>query len=796
MKIPQKTLIDLEWDRLLRHLADRCSSSAAETRCLNLPFLDEAEAKNHLHLVNEFLACMERGDHPPSLPAGSVEEWLLRIQRGGAVTGESLRIIAKNIKLYVAICRYLDNRRDAAPKNAALVMPPEGNPLLVKLANLAAEIETAFEPDGTISDNASTTLSKLRARAVTLRNRLSQRIEKIAEREQDLLQDRTIGVKNDRFVLMVRADAHRRLGGIVHGSSGSGATIFIEPEEIISAGNDLTLALEEITREELRIISELAEAVRFELDTVRTACRVIVEVEVRIAAARLASDIEAHIPTPAKSGEVALLRARHPLLLLSGVNVVPSSIHLSRGECVVVSGPNAGGKTVVIKTVGLLGLMLAAGLPIPADPDSKMGIPRSVLTDIGDDQSLKDNLSTFSAHMTNISSIIAKTGPGKLVLLDELAAGTDPGEGAALAEAILETLCKKGSTALATTHFDALKTRAQGKGPFRNAAVGFDIETMQPTFDLTEGVPGSSSALAVARRFGAPDDVIERAKALIPGASIRLESAIQALEEERKRLLRERRTAMDVRRGIESLEKEKQKEIARLKKREEKFLTAESETLWKEIRLARERVSEAEKAVKRQRRDAKVLSQSRRTINAAAETLAASHLNKEATEALPGRPAKKEELTPGTAVFVTTFGKKGVVASPTKGKNVFVTIGPLKTRVDISDLRIIAETKETTRPRVQTASAAVTRREDPIQTSRNTVDLRGMTGDEAVDATDAFLDKAMNEDQGYAFIIHGHGTGVLKDAIRSYVETSPYADEWRPGERGEGGDGVTVVWLR
>lgn len=797
MKIPEKSLHDLDWQRLLRHLADRASSEAAETKCLSLPFLSEESAKRHLDLVSEFLACMERGDPPPPLPAHNVDEWLLRIERGGTITGESLRMIAKNIKVYVAICRYLDNRRDLTPNNAKLVVPQAGNALLIKLANLAAEIESAFEPDGSISDSASTTLSKLRSQMVNLRKRISQRIEKIAEKEQDLLQERTIGVKNDRFVLMVRADAHRRLSGIVHGSSGSGATIFIEPEAIIGAGNDLTLAMEEIHREEQRIIAELADAVRFELDHVRIASHAIVEVDVRVAAAKLSGDLDAHAPLPADPGDITLIRARHPLLLLSGVQVVPADIALSRGTCMVVSGPNAGGKTVVIKTVGLLGLMLAAGLPIPADPDSKMGIPHNVLTDIGDDQSLKENLSTFSAHMTNISRILDGACLGSIVLLDELAAGTDPGEGAALAEAIMETLCKRQCTTFATTHFDALKTRAQSEGPFKNAAVGFDIKTMKPTFDLTIGHPGSSSALAVARRFGAPEHVVKRAEDLIPGASMRLESAITALEAERRRLLRERRFAMDARRGIETIEAAKNKELARLKKREDKFINNESETLWKEIRLAREKVREAEQAIKRQKRDAKVISSTRREINDIAEKLEkGGALSQEAAAPLPGKPANLATLQTGQAVFVAPFQKEGVVASPPKGQNVFVTIGPLKTRVKIDELRILKNKNADKEKRSKSVSAVVNRREDPIQTSRNTVDLRGMTADEAEVATDAFLDRAMNEDAGCAFIIHGHGTGVLKETIRSYVQGSAYVAEWRAGERGEGGDGVTVVWLR
>lgn len=797
MTFPKKTLADLEWHRLLQHWANRCAGEASAELCLGTELRGEREARIHRTMVGEFLSCMENGDQPPSLPAVRVDEWLLRIRREGGVTGEALLQIAKNVKMYVAVARFLDNRRDLCPLNAARVVPAEGNAQLVKLANLAAEIESCFEPDGSLSDRASAELSRLRARAVILRKRLTDRIERIAEREGDLLQDRTVGVKNDRFVLMVRADAHRRLSGIVHGSSSTGATIFIEPEEIIEAGNDLTLAGEEIAREEARIIAGLSDAVRFEIQPVTDACHIIVDVEVKIAAARLSIDIGAHVPEDAPPGEVALMRGRHPLLLLAGVDVVPCEVHISPGTCMIISGPNAGGKTVVLKTVGLLGLMSAAGLPIPAAPDTRFGIPTAILTDIGDDQSLKENLSTFSAHMTNISRIVAEAKRGAIVLLDELAAGTDPAEGAALAEALLEKFAEKKASTLATTHFDALKTRAlELDGPFRNAAVGFDVASLRPTFKLHDGVPGSSSALVVAERFGAPSDVVARAKALMPAASRRLEAALLAVEAERKRMTEERQNLTEVRRQVETLEQQRMEELKKIKLKEKKFLDNEAEALWSEIRKVREEVREAEKHIKRERKDAAVVNRTRQTVNQAAEKLAVGGAFHRATqEDLPGKPIVLENLNPGDDVFVIPFNKNGKVASGVRGGQVFVTIGGLKSRVHIEELRLSDDKKEKQKKSQPLASAPNLRRPDPIQTKENTVDLRGMTAEEALNRTDAFLDKAMNEDQPCAFIIHGHGTGVLRDAVRTYVATSPYVSDARPGEQGEGGDGVTVVWL-
>ncbi len=796
MRFPEKTLNDLEWSRLCDHWADRCTGEAAAKRCRRAAFFDAKKARAHLALVGELLAALVEGDAPPSLAANPLGDTLSRIEHQGGVSGEALIWVAQNLKLFAAIARYLDNRRDAMPGNAALVVPAEGSAAIVKLANLAGEIESSFEPDGSVSDRASAELSTLRARVVSLRKHLTARIEKIAEREDDLLQECSIAVRNERFVLPVRADAHRRLSGIVHGASGSGATVFVEPEEVIEVGNDLMLAREAVLREEARVIADLAEAVRDELPAVRSADEIVIDVETRIAAARLSLDLGAAVPQEGEAGEVQLVGARHPLLLLAGVDVVPCAVRFTRGRCLVISGPNAGGKTVVLKTVGLLGLMRAAGLPVPAAPDSIFGAPLAILTDIGDDQSLKENLSTFSAHMTNIARILNQAGPGTIVLLDELSAGTDPGEGAALAEAILDHLCKEGASTLATTHFDTLKTRALGDAAFENASVGFDMRTMRPTFELFQGTPGTSSALAVAERFGAPRSVVAHARSVMSGGSRRLESAIRSLEDERRRLVKERSDLADALRHAEDLERKRQKELARLKQREEKFIDEERESLWREIRMAREKVRDAEQTVKRQRRDADAVNRSRRQINAVAEALSpGGDLAAEPSGDLPGRPAKASDIAEGAAVFVSTFNKKGVVAGPLRGKSLFVTVGSLKTKVGLADLRVMDAPAKAPPPQ-KLGAPALARREDPIQTRENTLDLRGMTSEEAVDAADAFLDRAMKDDFGVAFIIHGHGTGALKSAIRGYVIESAYVADSRPGRRGEGGDGVTVVWVR
>jgi DNA mismatch repair protein MutS2 len=800
MTFPEKTLHDLEWSRLLDHLAARCRGEEAADRCRVLPFMDASRAQAHLELVQEFLKCIENDDPPPSLSALPVAQALALVRGRGSVPGEALRAVAVNLKLFTALHRYLDNRVDVCPKNMTLVLPDPDRISTIGLARLAGEIESAFEPDGAISDLASQQIGLLRRRVVSIRKRLLARIDEIAESHDDLLSDRTVSIRNDRFVLPVRTDAHRPLKGIVHGTSGTGNTIFVEPEQAVDLGNDLMLARESVTREEARILAELRDAVYDHLEEVTHACEAIVDTETRIAAARLSFDLEASVPCDGPAGTMELSHARHPLLVLEGVSVVPSRITVSPGGCLLISGPNAGGKTVVLKTVGLAGLMLAAGLPIPADSESSVGIPTNVLTDIGDDQSLELNLSTFSAHMKNIGGILDSVGAGDIVLLDELCAGTDPIEGTALAEAILDSLIKLGTSTLATTHFDTLKTRAQNKEHFVNGAMSFDVDAGKPTFELRMGVPGSSSALTIAARFGIPDRILDHARKLLPDGVRELSNTVEALERERLLANQERHALAQQRMMLEEARRSHMAELDGLRSRQDKFVDKETEVLWSAIRRAREKVRDAEVSIRRHRTDQTALRKTQDTINKVATDLEmGGDLSKNKREDLRGVPARPQDLEPGVKVLVTTLDKEAEVDSPVQGNTIFVRAGSLRLRVNIEELNVLAK-KETGRAKsgrkITLPREPDRETQDVIRTSQNTLDLRGKTVDEAIDATETFLDTSMRDDTDVVFILHGHGTGALRDAVRAYLENSQYVSQSRSGNRAEGGDGITAVWIR
>lgn len=808
----EKALHDLEWRRLLGHLAARASCEEAAELCRSLPFLGEEAAWERLAVISELALCLAGDDPPPRLPARPVKEALARVRGEGTLPAEALRDVAADLGLYAALARFLDNRRDRCPRNAALVVPPGAERYALSLSRLASEIESSFEPDGAIADSASRELGPLRRRAVAIRQGLLARLEAVAEREADLLQERTITLRNDRYVLPVRADAHRRLRGIVHGTSGTGATVFVEPEEVVALANDHVLAQEDVAREEARILAALGAAVRDQLPQVAFACAAVVEAEVRIAAARLARDLDAAVPGRSGGGDAELVAVRHPLLLLDGVAVIPATVSVRRGACLLVSGPNAGGKTVLLKTLGLCGLMLSAGLPIPADPRSRCGVPRAVLTDIGDDQSLENALSTFSAHMKNIAGIIAAAREGALVLLDELCSGTDPLEGAALAEAVLDALVGAGATALATTHFDALKSRAQEKPGYANAAMGFDAGGGRPTFELRIGLPGSSSAFAVAARYGIPAAVLDAARGFLPEGVRELASTVEALDRARRGAEVERMALAEQRKALEAEARRHADETARLRAREDKFVDKEREALWLEIRRARERVRDAESALKRRRVDASSVKAAREAVNAVAEGLSpGGALGAGDGADLPGAPATPSDVREGARVHVVSIGKEAIVASPLKGNTAFVTVGAARMRVALEDLRALGGGRPADRPKGGRAAPGVRVRAEPeepgeerteaapgafFRTADNVLDLRGETSDEAIRRAEAFLDAALRGGADTVCIIHGHGTGALRDAVRGLLEGSRYVERFRPGERAEGGDGVTVAWLR
>ncbi|MEO6418185.1 MAG: Smr/MutS family protein, partial [Polyangiaceae bacterium] len=531
------------------------------------------------------------------------------------------------------------------------------------------------------------------------------------------------------------------------------------------------------------------------------ACReAIAKADLREATARLAEELALTFPTLIDEPKIDLRGARHPILALDLPKVVSSDLEIASGRAMIISGPNAGGKTVALKTLGLAALMIRAGLPVACDEGSTVGIFEVVLSDVGDDQSLTKSLSTFSAHISNIASILEETRPGALVLLDELAGGTDPREGEALAAGVLDSLSSRGGAVVTTTHYEGLKALALADERFANASVGFEIATMSPTFRVAMGVPGSSSALAVARRFGMPSTVIERAERFLSREDQNFETVVKRLNDERAALELARGAATSREEEARVAKAKLEAELDAAEKRETRALSRELESLVASLRRAQADLRSAQGILRAKRPDDSLLKEAARAIDRVAgavsiggelERLIAPQENGERL------PVGKDDLRRGSKVYVPRLRSEGEVVELLPEGKVRVAVGAMKLTVALDTLRNAAPIEDEAKPpAVAKRESRETRPLEPaIMTTDNTCDLRGLRADDAVSLATTFLDRSINERRGVAFLLHGHGTGALKEAIRKELKASPYVAHFRPGNSDEGGDGVTVVWL-
>ena len=507
--VPDKSRQDLEWERLQQAVAERCRGPLRERLELVLA-ADLAEMTGFLAETAEAAALLRDGEPLPLGGVPEIGEQLDRLRRGGGLDGPALAGLMSVLEAGQRLSAFLREREERVPRLRQACPVDRG------LHSVWQSLQAALEPDGEIKDGASPKLGKLRLEVRRLRDRIVKKLEEIIHQPGAQLQDSLYTVREGRYVLPVRRDAQPRLTGIVHGASSSGATVFVEPGALVELGNNLVLVESELESEQKRICAELSLLAAehwVEIDSCRAA---LDRADLRGASAILGRDLGGCVPRASDEQRLQLVQARHPLLVLAGGGAVANDLKLGSGEALVLSGPNAGGKTVALKLLGLCALMARAGLPIAAEEGSACGFFDGVFTDVGDEQSTAANLSTFSAHITNLTGILAKADQGTLVLLDELAGGTDPQEGAALACALLGALLDRGAAVAVTTHYHPLKALAGSDRRVRNASFNIDPHSLAPTFSLAHDVPGPSSALFVAQRFGIPGAVVENASRLLP----------------------------------------------------------------------------------------------------------------------------------------------------------------------------------------------------------------------------------------------------------------------------------------
>lgn len=779
----------LELDKILHLLAEETSCDAAAELAQNLrPSTSLSQVKRLLTETDEAHTMMARFGAPSFGGLKDVSNSLRRAEAGGTLNMTELLRIATVLRTLRGIVDWrsksegvksiLDDRFDA-------IMPNK---------YLEDRINHAILSEEEMADNASPQLATIRRKIRSASSRAREQLEKMVRSPvtQKYLQDPIITMRDGRFVVPVKAECRSDVPGLVHDTSSSGATVFVEPMAVVEANNEVRVLLSQEQAEMERILAELsAEAGNFASGII-SGYKEAVELNLIFAKANLGYKMKATLPLVNDEGKIELKRARHPLI--DKEKVVPTDIELGlHFDTLVITGPNTGGKTVSLKTVGLLTLMAMCGLLLPVADNSQISIFNHVLADIGDEQSIEQSLSTFSAHMTNIIKIFEQADASSLILLDELGAGTDPIEGAALAMSILEALRRKGTRIAATTHYAELKAYALQTEGVENACCEFDVTTLRPTYRLLIGVPGRSNAFAISLRLGMDPEIVEHARELVSSENTRFEDVVQSLETSRQRLEEERKEAQRQR-----LEAE---EASRAAKERKDAIDAQAD---REMEEARRRASELI-ARTRGQIDAmlnemeELKKQKNKALTAEQKAKLKSGLRALENEADPVRKKDEEAyvlprpLKKGDPVLIYDIDKKGTVLQPPDkdGKTALVQAGIIQTRVPVSNLRLLNE-----KP-VKKPQGSVTRSVNRANVrAAMELDVRGQTSDEALMNVDQFIDSAVLAGINMLTIIHGKGTGALRAAVQQHLKRHPNVKSFRLGTFGEGEAGVTIVELK
>ncbi|MGI6174260.1 MAG: endonuclease MutS2 [Christensenellales bacterium] len=679
---------------------------------------------------------------------------------------------------------------------SAIVTDREDTLLLTEMASrlatdrgLEEEIFNAILSEDEIADRASGELYDIRRHIRIVNDRVRDKLNQFLRNPSlsKYLQDAIITMRNGRYVLPVKAECRQNVPGLIHDQSASGATLFIEPMGAVEAGNDLKQWLAKEQKEIERILSMLSAQVAPQAPLFKNNIALLAELDMIFAKAQLGRDMRAVTPKLNEDGRINIVRGRHPLI--DPEKVVP--IDLWTGEdftTLVVTGPNTGGKTVTLKTVGLFALMTQAGLQVPAQFGTEMAIFDDVFADIGDEQSIEQSLSTFSGHMTNIVNILQNVTPKSLVLFDELGAGTDPTEGAALAMSILEHLLKMKATTLATTHYSELKAFALGTVGVENASVEFDVETLRPTYRLSIGVPGKSNAFEISRKLGLPEALIREASQRLSKDQIRFEDVIANAEYHRRIAEKERVLAEEAHRETQRLRDEAERARAELEEKRATMLQKAKDDAKKILARAQRESEQIIADLKKMRSGASVKEHELHALRAQMQG-AIDDMSDSPISASPEGEAPKD-LKLGETVELLGVGTKGtVLALPDAKGELMLQCGIMKMKVQLSQVRRAEPDKKEKR-----------RTKNIVSVSQKSVgmecDVRGMTLDEATLAVDMYLDGAGLQALKTVSIIHGKGTGVLRAGIQDHLKKHPAVKEFRLGQYGEGEDGVTVVSLK
>ena len=787
----EKSMHTLELDRVLQLLAENCVTAEGKEQAAGIqPSSDPEEVRQLLQETTDACHMVELKGTPALRDVKEVKASLERADRGGSLnTVELLRIAgvlrsARTVKAYGEG----DGVETGCLEHLFWSLTPN--------RYLEDRIFGAIISEEEISDSASPALSDIRRHMRVTGARVRESLQKIISSPSysKYLREPIITMRGDRYVVPVRSEFKNAIPGMVHDVSSSGGTFFIEPMQAVQANNELRELLIQEKKEIERILAELSAEVAAHRETISTDYDTLVALDVIFAKARLSYSMKAMCPSVGSEGKIILNRARHPLI--DPKAVVPITVRLGDDfDTLVITGPNTGGKTVTLKTLGLLTLMAECGLHIPASDGSCISTYEMVFADIGDEQSIEQSLSTFSSHMKNIVEITEACGEGTLVLFDELGAGTDPAEGAALAVAVIEFCRKLGAKIAATTHYGELKLYAMRTEGVINASCEFDVETLRPTYRLLIGIPGKSNAFAISQRLGLSSLIIDDAKSLVSENDVNFEDVLSQLEAQRQAMEQARVEAERLKAEMEKAQKKSDEYYQEIKKERDKAVSKarkEAQAIIDDARRSANAAMDELKKMKKQLKDAGAVedmnqrqSELRRGLNAAEERL--TEHQEPQVKKVSARPAK-----PGDTVELLKLGTKATVLQVNKDGSLQIQAGIMKITVNPDEVYVLPN--QSGQDQVKKFVEKTNRELRNIATSPE-VDLRGMTADEALGALDLFLDNALMAKLTSVRIIHGKGTGVLRKAVQQHLKHNKRVKSVRLGVYGEGEDGVTIAEL-
>ncbi len=784
----------LELDKILAMLADCANCADSRQLALNIePTFDYLQTVRLMQKTSDAYSMSMRFGSPSVYGVKNVNESLKRAQKGSALTLRELLDIENVLRTIRAMS---DWRKSCDVDETSLDTLFES---LYPNKYMEKRITDAVLSEEELSDNASPALADLRRKMRNASHRVREQLDKMIRSStyQKFLQEQIVTIRDGRFVVPVKSEYRGEVKGLVHSTSASGATLFIEPMAVVEANNEMKVLESKAKAEEERIILELSVEAGSFADSIIESYHSVVELDLYFAKARLAQNMKAVVPEIGDDGVIELTKARHPLI--DAKKIVPIDIRLGKDfDTLVITGPNTGGKTVALKTLGLLTLMAMCGLMIPAFDGSRISVFKNVLADIGDEQSIEQSLSTFSAHMTNIIAILSQTDDNTLVLLDELGAGTDPIEGAALAVSIIETLRQKGAKTAGTTHYAEMKMFALQTPGVENACCEFDVASLRPTYKLLIGVPGRSNAFAISEKLGMDSAIVERAKELITTENTQFEDVVSRLEESRQSMESDRELARTMKIEAQRQKKLIDDEKRRLDDEREKMLARarkEAQSIVDKVRAESQALIDELNEIKKQKDSEQFATLSmegkikQRTSLKKLQNLADPVTKKNISDYKPPRKLKR-----GDTVMVTSLNKEGVILTdPDTSGRVMVQVGIIKTKVDVSELRLVENKKVTVNNRVP-ATRTVTSKVERNATTE--LDLRGMNAEEAVMELERFIDGCVLSSMKTITIIHGKGTGVLRKAVHAALKRNKCIRTYRLGVYGEGESGVTVAELK